>query len=162
MKGVLDMFLAVSLVLLLCQPASAGILSGRVVGVSDGDTITVLADAREQKVRLAGIDAPEKRQPYGMASKKHLSDLIYGKAITLECGKMDRYKRHICIVLLEGQDVCLLQLKSGMAWWYRKYASEQTVQNRAAYASAEEEAQLAKRGLWVDRNPVPPWDWRRR
>lgn len=140
----------------------AEVINGRVVGVADGDTITVLADNREHKVRLAGIDAPEKRQPYGMASKQHLSDLIYGKSVTLECSKTDRYKRHICTVMHEGQDVCLSQLASGMAWWYRKYAGEQTKQDRTTYAAAEEEAKSARRGLWAEQNPVPPWDWRHR
>lgn len=146
--------------IIVASTAMAEVISGRVVGVADGDTITVLADNREHKVRLAGIDAPEKRQPYGMASKQHLSDLIYGKSVTLECGKTDRYKRRICAVMHDGQDVCLSQLKSGMAWWYRKYAGEQTYQDRVAYAAAEEEAKSARRGLWAEPNPVPPWDWR--
>lgn len=106
------------------------------------------------------IDAPEKRQPFGMASKKHLSDLVYGQAIALDCTKTDRYRRRICAVKRDGQDVNLLQVSSGMAWWYRKYAHEQSAGDRSAYAAAEAEARLAQRGLWVDPDPVPPCDWR--
>lgn len=152
----------ISITVLIAQSAFAEEFSAKVVGVTDGDTLTALADNREVKIRLAGIDAPEKRQPFGMASKKHLSDLVYGQTITLNCTKADRYRRLICVVKRNGQDINLLQVSSGVAWWYRQYAREQSVPDRSAYAGAEDEARLARRGLWAEPNPVPPWDWRRR
>lgn len=100
-------------------PALAETLSGRVVHVADGDTITVL-DVRNQqhKIRLAGIDAPERKQAYGNASKKHLASLVAGKAVSVDWQKRDKYKRIIGKVLLDGQDICLEQIKAGMTWHY--------------------------------------------
>jgi endonuclease YncB( thermonuclease family) len=101
-------------------------LAGRVVGVTDGDTITLLDDSRQQhKIRIAGIDAPERKQPFGNRSKQHLSLLAYGKQATADCYKRDRYGRLICTVYVSGQDMGLAQLDNGMAWWFRKYANEQ-------------------------------------
>jgi len=95
----------------------ADTIEGRVVGISDGDTITVLDSSKKQhKIRLAGIDAPEKKQPFGQASKVHLSDLVFGKNVVLDCGKTDRYKREICIVMINGQDANLAQVRAGLAW----------------------------------------------
>ena len=134
-----------------------------VVGVTDGDTITVLdADRDQHKVRLAGIDAPEKKQPFGQRSKEHLSDLVFGKDVTLLCGKVDRYGRDICVVYIGGKDANLAQVEAGLAWWYRKYAKEQTAQQRVDYEAAETRAKAARRGLWADAEPVPPWEWRHR
>lgn len=108
-----------SFVLAFSFPALAETLSGRVVHVADGDTITVL-DVRNQqhKIRLAGIDAPERKQAYGNASKKHLASLVAGKAVSVDWQKRDKYKRIIGKVLLDGQDICLEQIKAGMAWHY--------------------------------------------
>lgn len=142
----------------LCQAAT---LTGRVVGIADGDTITVLdATNTQHKIRLAGIDAPEKKQPYGQASKQHLSDQVFNKDVSLDCGKTDRYKRSICVVRIFGKDANLEQVKAGMAWWYRKYQNEQTAQQRADYEAAEAVAKSARIGLWRDAEPVAPWDWR--
>lgn len=136
-------------------------LTGRVVGVADGDTITVLDAQRVQhKIRLAGIDAPEKRQPFGQVSKQHLADLVFGQEVELDCGRPDRYRREVCVVLLGGQDVNLAQVQAGLAWWYRQYAREQTAERREAYSAAEREAQEARRGLWQEPSPMPPWEWR--
>lgn len=160
---VLSLLLLVSLGACSSASTAATTLSGKVVGVADGDTITVLDGGRQQhKVRLAGIDAPEKKQPFGNRSKQHLSDLVFGKAVSLECGKVDRYRRDICVVLVAGRDVNLAQVEAGMAWWYRKYAKEQTAQQRADYEAAELRARTSKAGLWADTDPVPPWDWRHR
>lgn len=150
-------------VLLQAGQILADTIEGRVVGVSDGDTITVLDSAKTQhKIRLAGIDAPESRQPFGQASKKHLSDLVFGKDVILDCGKTDKYRREVCIVIIAGQDVNLAQVKAGMGWWYRQYQKEQTGQQRADYEAAEGAAKAGKVGLWRDADPVPPWEWRRR
>lgn len=138
-------------------------LRGRVVGVSDGDTITVLDAQRQQhKIRLAGIDAPESKQALGQASKKHLSDLLFNRDVALDCGKTDRYKREVCVVLVDGQDANLAQVKAGMAWWYRKYQNEQTAAQRASYEAAEVAARVRRVGLWQDAGAVPPWEWRHR
>ncbi len=132
------------------------------VGVTDGDTITVLDDSRRQrKIRLQGIDAPEKRQPYGQRSKEHLSDLVFSKRVDLDCSKIDRYSRAICVVRLNELDVNLEQVRTGMAWWYVQYRNEQTVEQREAYRSAEQEARAAKRGLWSDSKATAPWEYRR-
>lgn len=94
-------------------------ITGKVVAVADGDTITVLDSSKMQhKIRLAGIDAPESKQAFGQASKKHLSDLVYDRDVTLDCGKTDKYRREICVVMIDGKDANLAQIEAGMAWWY--------------------------------------------
>lgn len=128
---------------------------GKVVGVSDGDTITVLDSSKKQhKIRLHQIDAPEKNQDYGQRSKKSLSDLVYGKQVKIEVATTDRYGRTVGKVLVNGVDANLEQVKRGMAWVYRQYASDQ------AYFEAEDKARKAKVGLWSQPNPTPPWEFR--
>lgn len=155
--------LASILFALSCQVALANELHGRVVGVSDGDTITIL-DAKNQqhKVRLAGIDAPEKSQSFGQASKKQLAELVFGEAVFVEWQKSDRYGRIVGKVLLDGSDVCLEQIRKGMAWHYKKYAGDQSADDRQTYAAVEAEAREARLGLWLYANPEPPWDYRHR
>ncbi len=134
-------------------------LTGRVVAITDGDTIRLLdASNTQHKIRLAGIDAPEKGQPFGNVSRQHLASLAHGKP---DCNKVDRYKRLVCTVYVDGQDVGLAQLDAGLAWWYRAYANEQPPQERLTYEMAEDKAAADRLGLWRDRNPVPPWEWRR-
>jgi|APLak6261671648_1056085.scaffolds.fasta_scaffold03436_2 endonuclease YncB( thermonuclease family) len=139
----------------------ADAITARVIGVSDGDTITALDAQRQQhKIRLAGIDAPEKTQPFGQASKKHLSDLVFNRDVILDCGKTDRYRRKICVVMIDGRDANLAQVKAGMAWWYRRYQREQVAQQRVDYEAAEAAAKAGKQGLWQDVGALPPWAWR--
>lgn len=148
--------------LLSSQVLGAEVLSGRVVAVTDGDTIGVITPTRQSRiVRLAGIDAPEKSQPYGRRAKQYLSDAVFGKEVSLDCSKIDRYGRDVCVVWIDGRDVNFAQIKSGMAWWYRKYSSEQCIQSRSAYEAAEVEARSERSGLWEESSPVPPWEWRR-
>lgn len=148
---------------LLSMPSIAETLTGRVVGISDGDTITVLDAANQQhKIRLSGIDSPEKAQPYGQASKQSLSDQVYDRQVSIETSKRDRYGREIGKVLIAGQDANLEQIKRGMAWHYKQYQNEQPLDDRLSYTRAEEEARAARRGLWADPEPMPPWEWRRR
>ncbi len=136
---------------------------GVVVGIADGDTITVLdAERQQHKIRLAGIDAPEKKQAFGQKSKASLSSMVFGKRVTVEWTKHDRYQRIIGVVLINGVDSNLEQVKAGMAWWYRQYAKEQTAPQRAAYETAENQAKAGRVGLWVDANPVAPWEFRHR
>jgi len=137
-------------------------LTGRVVRVTDGDTIVVLdADKVQHKIRLQGIDAPERRQAFGTKSKEHLSDLVAGKAVEVDYSKNDRYGRVLGIVLVNGGDVNLEQVEAGMAWHYKKYQGEQSASDRVKYSDAELEARRQKIGLWRDPNPMPPWNYRR-
>jgi endonuclease YncB( thermonuclease family) len=132
------------------------------VGVADGDTITVLgAGNRQTRVRLQGIDAPESRQAFGQASKRNLSDLVFDKQVVVEYEKTDRYGRTLGKVVAFGRDVNLEQVRAGLAWHYKYYQDEQSPADRQLYADAEAEARGAKRGLWADTNPIPPWDFRR-
>ena len=147
--------------LLAAQISLAAELAGLVVGVSDGDTITVLVDKTPHKIRLAGIDAPESRQAFGQASKQHLSALVYKKPVTVLWENKDRFGRTIGKVMVDGTDACLEQIKAGLAWHYKRYASEQSAQDRADYAAAEDKAKRERSGLWADANPTAPWDWRR-
>ena len=139
----------------------ADTLTGRVVRVTDGDTIVVLdAGNAQHKIRLTGIDAPERGQAYGTKSKDHLSDSVAGKFVVVEYEKRDRYKRILGKVLLSGEDMNLEQVKAGFAWHYKKYQNEQSPSDRELYSQAEIEARAAKRGLWYDSEPVPPWEYR--
>jgi endonuclease YncB( thermonuclease family) len=157
---------------LLVSIAHADTLTGRVVGVSDGDTITVLdANRQQHKIRLQGIDAPEKAQPFGQRSKENLSRHVFGKDVRVEWEKRDRYKRIVGKVWVQPAscptcpmtlDAGHAQITAGMALWYRKYAKEQSPQDRGAYEFSEQEAKAKRVGLWSDADPVPPWEWRRR
>ena len=155
--------LAVSIFLLLTLPlAQAETLSGRVVRVTDGDTIVVLDASKSQhKIRLTGIDAPERGQAFGTKSKEHLSDLVAGESVVIDYNKYDRYGRTLGKVLLNGEDVNLDQVESGMAWHYKKYQGEQTPTDRVKYSEAELDAKRDMRGLWGTREPVPPWEYRK-
>jgi endonuclease YncB( thermonuclease family) len=135
--------------------------SAKVVGVADGDTVTVLTAAKTQvKIRLAGVDAPESGQAFGNRSKQTLSDCAFGKPAMIEGDKLDRYGRTVAKVVVAGVDCNLRQLELGMAWHYKKYASEQSGSERLAYAGAEDSARAAKRGLWADTKAEAPWEWR--
>jgi endonuclease YncB( thermonuclease family) len=150
------------LALLFAAPSDAATLQGRVVAVTDGDTVKVLdASHTEWKIRLMGIDAPEKKQAFGSRSKSNLSDLVYGKTVTVEYTKEDRYGRIIGKIIVNGVDANLEQIRAGMAWHYKKYEKEQPVEDRDIYARSEDWARAGQRGLWVDAEPVPPWDWRK-
>ena len=142
--------------------AHAAELMGRVVGVHDGDTITILDLSKQQhKIRLAGIDAPEGKQPFGARSRQNLVSMVHTRTVTVNWQKRDHYGRIVGQVYAEGSDVGIEQVRSGFAWWYRAYAREQSAKDRKAFAAAEQDARAAKRGLWVDPHAVAPWDWRR-
>ena len=160
--------------LLTAGVALADTVTGKVVGVSDGDTITVLdSDKRQHKIRVAGIDAPEKNQPFGQRSKENLSWLVFGKEVDVQWSKHDRYQRIVGKVMVaepncqraacnKTLDAGLGQITAGFAWWYRKYAKEQPAEDAGAYEFAEQEARVRHVGLWRDVDPTPPWDWRRK
>jgi endonuclease YncB( thermonuclease family) len=155
---------------MLSGSAMAETLLGRVVGVSDGDTITVLdASNAQHKIRLAGIDAPEKAQPFGQRSKESLSRLVFQKEVEIAWSKRDRYGRILGKVMVQSPDcrTCpktldagQAQISVGMAWWYRKYAMEQSPEDRGRYEFEEREAKARRVGLWQDPDPIAPWDWR--
>ncbi len=127
-----------------------------VVGVSDGDTLTALSASRQRlKCRLYGIDAPEKKQAFGQASKLSLSALSYGRSANIDIVGRDRYGRAICKIAVAGVDINKEQIARGMAWMYRRYAKDRT------YSDAEQKAQSRRVGIWRDTEPVPPWDFRR-
>lgn len=148
--------------LLLVCPVWADTLLGRVVAVADGDTITVVTrDNARHTIRLAGIDAPERSQPFGTESRDHLIGLALDKDAVVEFHKEDRYGRLVGKVLITGNDVNLAQVRAGMAWHYKDYQSEQTLVDRTRYAAEELVARAAGRGLWTQQSAMPPWEWRR-
>lgn len=130
--------------------ASAQAQLYRVVGISDGDTIKVLsADKQQIKCRLFGIDAPESRQSFGQASKKCLSDMVFGKDVKVEILDQDQYGRSVCRIILNGVDVNKVQLQRGFAWFYARYSDD------ASYAAAERTARQQKLGFEVQWNRKP-------
>lgn len=162
-----------SVVLIFGIPARADILTGTVVAVADGDTVTVLdSNLESHRIRVAGIDAPEKAQPFGQRAKQSMSALVFGKEVDVQWTKRDRYRRIVGKVRVSGSnclaarcpktvDAGLAQITSGMAWWYGKYASEQSADDARQHEESEREARSKRVGLWADANPVPPWEWRK-
>ena len=148
-------------------------LEGRVVGVSDGDTITVLdASKTQHKIRLAGIDAPEKAQAFGNVAKQRMADMVFGKEVRVDARKVDKYGRTIGRVWVataeckasecpKTLDAGMGLLTMGLAWHYKKYEKEQPGEERGQYSFAETEARGTRVGLWSEADPVPPWEWRK-
>ncbi len=148
--------------LLFSVVASAETISGRVVGISDGDTVTILDVTNTQyKIRLSGIDSPEKKQAFGSVAKKTLSDLIYGKQVDVNYSKLDRYQRIVGKIQFGNQDINLAMIKAGMAWHFTKYQKDQPFEDRLNYLHAQMDAEKQKNGLWIDPNPIPPWEFRK-
>lgn len=148
----LRFFLTLSL---LSSPLYAETLSGQIIGISDGDTATLLTNDRKPiKIRLGQIDAPEKEQAFGEKSKQSLSELIYGKNVTVETETKDQHGRTVGKILVGGKDINLEQIKRGMAWFYVEFGRD------AAYRDAESKAKSAQIGLWTDPAPTAPWKWR--
>jgi endonuclease YncB( thermonuclease family) len=151
--------------------SATSILEGIVVKIAAGDMITVLdSDKVLHRVRIAGIDAPEKNQPFGNASGKRLGELVARNEVRVEFDKHDRYGRIVgkvrvtpidCPACDKTLDVGLAQITTGMAWWYRKYANEQSPEDQGRYEFAEQEAKAKKAGLWQDKNPTPLWEFRK-
>jgi len=137
-------------------------LKGKVIKVTDGDTINVLdANKKTHKIRLAGIDAPERKQAYGKAATKFLSKLVNQKTVCVDWHKRDRYGRLVGVIQYEGRDVNLAMVKVGYAWHYKKYQREQTPEDRVLYSKAELQARSDVIGLWSEPNPINPSDWRK-
>ena len=139
------------------MPAAAALIC-LVIAIADGDTLTARCEAANGmeniKVRLAEIDAPEKGQAFGARSKQHLAELCFQKQATVTPRAKDRYLRTVANVECEGVDVGTEQVRSGMAWVFDRYVTD-----RSLYA-VQDDARSAKRGLWTNPNPTPPWEWR--
>lgn len=146
------------LILLLICPSHVFAWSGKVVGISDGDTIKVLKEGKAVKIRLYGIDCPERSQDFGRRAKQFTSDLVFGKVVEIEAIDRDRYGRTVGMVYINGLSVNAEIMKAGYAWVYRKYCR---IQVCSEWMQMEAEARGSKVGLWSHPNPVPPWGFRR-
>ena len=152
MKNLLLLFL-----LLLSFFLFSAEITGRVVGVSDGDTITVLDDMDQGKfrIRLNKIDAPEKKQAFGNKAKQYLSSLIFGKQVSIRYKAVDHYGRIVGIIYCDGAEINLVMVQNGYAWYYSCYGPS------PAYIQAEKQARADKKGLWADPNPTNPYQFRK-
>ena len=137
------------------------IIIGKVIGISDGDTITVLQeDNTALKIRLAGIDCPEKSQAFGNRAKKMLSEKVFGNIVRVEIRHKDRYDRTLGIIRLGDLDINEYLITQGVAWHYKAYAKDQPDEEAKRYDLAEQGARKAKKGLWLQEHPTPPWEYR--
>ena len=131
--------------------------TGEVVRVIDGDTIRVMHLSRAKKIRLADVDTPEYKQAFGTQAKQFTSDLVRGKEVSVKVEGLDRHGRRVAEVILpDGRSLNRELVRAGFAWWNRKYSEDNTL------GQLEEEARTAKRGLWADPEPLPPWEFRKR
>ena len=132
--------------------------SGKVVGVADGDTITVLRDKEQVRIRLYGIDTPERGQAFGKKAKQFTSKMVFGKVVEVHRMDTDRYGRTVALVSLDKQILNKELVKAGLAWVYDRYCSEPICES---WRNFQLRAKIDKRGLWADSNPIPPWEFRR-
>ncbi|MFT5729257.1 MAG: micrococcal nuclease [Desulforhopalus sp.] len=147
------------LFLIASFPLQSYALTGKVVSVADGDTITILDSSNKQhKIRLYGIDTPEKKQTFGKAAKKYTSRLTYKKLATVKVYDTDRYGRTVGVVKVGGTNVNESLIKAGLAWQYKKYFKEKFCRS---WLQLEKKAKASSIGLWKDKDPVPPWQWRK-
>jgi micrococcal nuclease len=131
-------------------------ISGKVVKIADGDTLTILdADKVQHKIRLAGIDAPEKGQAFGTKARENLADKVFGQTVRVEVIDVDRYKREVGRIYLGDRFVNMEMVRDGFAWRYVTY------DKAGEFTAAEADASEHRRGLWADKVPIPPWEWRR-
>jgi len=152
-------FFAVACVFILTLVSNASAWEGKVVGVTDGDTVTVLSKNNEQvRVRLYGIDAPESAQAFGSRAKQTLASMVFGKMVRVEEKDRDRYGRVVARLFVGPVDVNVEQVRQGMAWLYRQYCRESFCSD---WGNVEATAKSSAQGLWTDSNPVPPWEWRK-
>lgn len=156
-----DKYLIPSFLLLFvffCGTALAGQLSGKVVGISDGDTITVLQGRRQIKIRLYGIDCPESSQEYGRKAEKFTSSSVFGKNVEVNILDFDEYGRGVGVVHVGATTVNEALLKNGYAWLYTKYCKQSFC---GEWKKLERQAASKRVGLWAGKNPMPPWEWRK-
>lgn len=142
----------------LCSTAQAELIHSTVTSVYDGDTVTL---ATGDKIRLAGIDAPEIKQPFGIQSRDALRSAVLNKPVTVSWSKVDKYKRKVGKIYLRRIDQNWRQVQAGLAWHYVKYEAEQSPRDRKRYATAHITAKAKRTGLWADPGAIAPWDFRR-
>lgn len=148
--------LALATIICCCVLAEPVEFTAPVIGISDGDTIKVLQDGVPVRIRLWGIDSPELRQAFGMRAKQFTADLAFGKVVTIRVHDVDRWKRQVAeIILPDGRNLNYEIVRAGFAWWYVRYARHDQDLERL-----EMEAKKEERGLWSDKNPMPPWEFR--
>lgn len=147
-------FLTLSTIVLADDPPQVFI--GRVIKITDGDTVTVLVGKTQHRIRLAGIDAPEKKQSFGTQSKKALGDKIFGVDVKIVWKKRDLYNRIVGDIYLDDRWINKEMIQDGWAWHYRQFSKSSEL------AKAETEARSAKKGLWADAAPTPPWEFRKK
>lgn len=148
--------LAVTLLISSIIFCDAAVLEGKVIKVSDGDTIRLLTNNKQQhRIRLAHIDAPESKQAYGNKSRENLANYIAKQYVTVEYNEKDQYGRIVGVIYFKNKNINLLQVQDGYAWYYKHFSNEKK------YQKAEEEARRSKKGLWKDKNPIAPWNFRR-
>ncbi|CEZ19854.1 Uncharacterized endonuclease HI_1296 [Candidatus Methylopumilus planktonicus] len=149
------------LLLLLSLLSFAEELTGKVIKVSDGDTITVLdSNNQKYKIRLQGIDAPETQQAFGETSRQSLANLVYDKEVIVLWDKKDKYARILGKVIVDGRDANYEQLKKGLAWYYKQYEKDLSDEDKQRYSEAEGWARNYTEGLWTDSKSIPPWEFR--
>ena len=158
----LNNLLVLSCFFFCCVHSSAEIISGYVVHVHDGDTLTIKTQSEFKKIRLANIDAPELNQPFGIDSRDMLSSMVLDKQVLVDINKSDKYSRLVGKVVLNSDDISLKQIQLGAAWVYRKYLKEITLQERSLYLEAETQSKVSATGLWKDSEVVEPWIWRKK
>jgi endonuclease YncB( thermonuclease family) len=138
-------------------------LIGKVIKISDGDTIAVLdSNNQKHKIRLKGIDAPENQQTFGDISTQSLAELVYDKEVVVSWNKKDKYYRILGKVIVDGRDINYEQLKKGLAWYYKQYEKDLNDDDKQRYSEAEVLARNYGLGLWADSNSIPPWEFRRK
>jgi len=146
---------SLALSLLCAVSAQAATYTARVVSITDGDTLRVVSEGRELVIRLRWIDAPEKGQPFGDQARQALSELLAGQVVIVRDYGPDRHGHRLAeVVLSDGRNVNREMVRLGWAWWFRKYSRD------VALGTLEADAQAARRGLWADPHPTPPWEWR--
>ncbi|MDK2741954.1 MAG: thermonuclease family protein [Nitrospira sp. BO4] len=151
-----SLFPIIIFLFLTVSPSHAGDFIGRVISIKDGDTIEVLHNRKAERIRLTGIDCPERKQAFGRRAKQATSSLSFGQQVTIQTTGKDRYGRTLGTVVLPNRRNLNHELvKEGWCWWYRKYAPGDTV-----LEGLESEAREAKKGLWIDPHPIAPWEWR--
>jgi len=150
--------LCLTVISFLVLPYPAWAWSGKVIGVADGDTINVLRDKHPEKIRLYGIDCPEKRQAFGNRAKQFTSQLVFGKVVDVEPVTTDRYGRTVAFVRVENINVNEELIKEGLGWVYIRYCKLPLC---AKWQGLESEAKFGKLGLWREQGEIPPWEFRR-
>lgn len=143
------------LLFLFSITVSAQTYSAKIIGITDGDTVSILFNNKKQSIRLAHIDTPERNQPFGSKAKQFLSEKIFGKTVTVVItDRPDRNGRWIAEIFYNNQNINKELVRNGLAWHYKKYSKN------VNYAELEFRARKRKIGLWKDPNPVEPWNWR--